>query len=221
MTHRIKQQTVHDSHRGAKKLGECSVCGETAVVWVGLSWRCLKGEKEKTSSLNEAERQRRKRKAARISDRKRVARSVKATKTKLQHEAEALWRLIVFERAGRRCEICGKGPFERGDFRLQAHHAVKRSQSARLRLDPQNGIALDSGCHLFADRDPIGCLAKVERIDSGLTEYLFAERRVMGRRPFEEEIRRLFSSAEMNGITGWQLKEEFPNLHKVVYGVPE
>ena len=119
---------------------------------------------------------------------------------KALEDAQYLWRQITFERAKRCCEICGKGPFEKGDFRLQAHHLVKRSQSRRLLLDPQNGAALCPGCHLSADRDPIRCLALIGEREQGLVEYLLAERRVLKPRLLEDDMARLKEVAGMYGI---------------------
>jgi len=186
-THRVSKKSVHDSPRSPKKFGECSVCGRTEVVWNGLSWRCVRAEKAKAAQK-------------RTTDRKRAVRARKRQKKQDSEALAYLWRQIIFERAGRKCEICGQGPFEKGDFRLQAHHLVKRSQSRRLQLDPSNGAALCPGCHLSADRDPIRCMAIVLKDDPGTVEYLLEERRNTAHPDPEFVKERLIASAKLLGI---------------------
>lgn len=152
----------------------------------GFLWRCSNEQKAKRAS--EAK-----------NVRKRAARAVSTSKRRSQQEAEWLWRQIVFERAGRKCEACGK-PFEKGDFQLQAHHIVKRSQSKRLLLDPANGMALCAGHHQYAERDPIWCMAILRERDPGIEGYLLDERKINGRIPFEDEMDRLKKVAAMYEI---------------------
>jgi hypothetical protein len=60
-----------------------------------------------------------------------------------KEKADVAWRQKVKERAGFRCEKCGREvPV------LHAHHFVSRNY-ARLRFDVRNGVALCPRDHLF------------------------------------------------------------------------
>ena len=157
--------------------GVCSVCGPVKAVLVRSVGRTLQ---RCPNQIKE------KKKAARQNERQRATKAIKRTKTKRQHDAEYLWRQIVFERAGRKCEVCGK-PFEKGDFQLQAHHLVKRSQSSRLRLDPVNGLALCAGHHQYADRDTTWAIAIADELRPGTAKHLLRERRLIGRQDIDIE----------------------------------
>ena len=53
------------------------------------------------------------------------------------------WSRLVKERAGFKCEYCGKKDY------LNSHHIFSRSNRS-VRWDLDNGICLDSGCHVFS-----------------------------------------------------------------------
>lgn len=61
-------------------------------------------------------------------------------KAALTRQCDALWKQIVKEQAGGRCEWCGAGSTE-------MHHMVARRRSAYLRHRLENGVALCAGCH--------------------------------------------------------------------------
>ena len=72
---------------------------------------------------------------------------------------DELWSAKVKERAGGKCEICGKDKY------IQAHHIVPRTNFA-LRHDIENGVALCRRHHLyFAHKDPLEFIewAKLKR----------------------------------------------------------
>lgn len=52
-------------------------------------------------------------------------------------------------RAGHRCECCGTFSDR---VALDAHHVIGKKAHPRLRLDPENGIALTRCCHEAAHR---------------------------------------------------------------------
>lgn len=181
MTHRLTELTG--------KTAVCSICGPVKVYRASKLSKpvCWEWQKQKNKTV-------------RMKATKQAVRGRKSAKKADQDRAAYLWRQIVFERANRKCEICGQGPFEKGDFRLQAHHLVKRAQSKRLQLDPQNGAALCPGCHLSADRDPIRCLSIIGEREPGIVDYLLKERRIMGAIPFEDTVKRLEEVARMYGV---------------------
>lgn len=156
----------------------------------------------------------------RLTDRKRDVRARKAAEKATEELAAYLWRFIVFERAERRCEFCGAGPFERGSFGLHAHHLIKRSQSARLQLDHLNGAAAcQKRCHIAADRDPIRALAIIDEkrrllggkllqrpmlacevaLSEGVSVYLFRERRNPDKPDFDVQLAELKRLAAQYG----------------------
>ena len=197
MSHKLKDFATLRN----KEVAWCMSCaGVVQVVHKprvggGIVKRCAIEQKEKARRVKQNER-------------KQSARRSKAALKRLEEDAAYLWRQIVFERAGRCCEICGKGPFEKGDFQLQAHHLIKRSQSRRLLLDPANGAALCAGHHQWADRDNFGCIAYVEPRDPGLCDYLVSERRSKQRRTLEDEIVILNKVAPIYGLSPIALQAE-------------
>ena len=54
------------------------------------------------------------------------------------------WRMLVFERDGFKCKICGKVGGE-----LNAHHIKQYAFHPELRLDIDNGITLCKECHIL------------------------------------------------------------------------
>jgi len=63
---------------------------------------------------------------------------------------DELWSAKVKDRAGGKCEICGKDKY------VQAHHIIPRTNYA-LRHDIENGVALCRRHHLyFAHKDTLG-----------------------------------------------------------------
>jgi predicted restriction endonuclease len=69
-------------------------------------------------------------------------RKVKRKKDTLRQIADTDWSARVKERAGWKCELCGKPD------RLQSHHVFTRSiKATRWLLD--NGVCLCAGHHLF------------------------------------------------------------------------
>lgn len=216
MSHRLT--AVQPNPKGAGFVGICRSCGKVRVVIVLGKPQCPTLARQKRAEAREKKTQVKKR----VSDRKRAVRSRKQATRRSSDARAQLWRDIVFERAKRCCEVCGKGPFEKGSFQLQAHHLVKRSQSKRLLLDPLNGCALCAGCHLSADRDPIRCLAIINEIRL-VAKYLLKERRSVEKRTLEvidiileqawlEVCKDWRESVEVLGRTPWtmevQAKEE-------------
>lgn len=61
-------------------------------------------------------------------------------KTKLQKQADKIWREIILGRAHNRCEVCGKRA-------IQAHHYYRKGGYGHLRYDLNNGVALCTACH--------------------------------------------------------------------------
>lgn len=73
--------------------------------------------------------------------------------TKAEHKKLInLWQGIVKDKAGRRCEICGKCKY------LNAHHVISKSERNLAYYIP-NGVALCSGhhtlCTLSAHKNPL------------------------------------------------------------------
>ena len=68
----------------------------------------------------------------------------------LKKQCDDLWSAKVKERAGGKCEMCGK------DTYIQAHHIIPRTCYA-TRYDLENGVALCRKHHLYwAHKDVIG-----------------------------------------------------------------
>lgn len=68
--------------------------------------------------------------------------------SRLKEQADKLWKVVVKERAGFRCEKCGTTK------EIQAHHFVPRTNH-RLRFDLCNGVSLCKRHHLYwAHQDP-------------------------------------------------------------------
>ena len=53
---------------------------------------------------------------------------------------DKIWAERVKERAGNKCEKCGKRQY------LNSHHIFSRSNHS-MRWNVENGVCLDSGCH--------------------------------------------------------------------------
>lgn len=71
----------------------------------------------------------------------------KQADAELQTEAHKAWRLQVLNRAGWKCEACGKhGGKGHGAVRLFADHIIERRDGGAL-LDPANGRCLCGSCH--------------------------------------------------------------------------
>lgn len=66
----------------------------------------------------------------------------KVSKKTLIKKLDTAWSRAVKERAGNKCEVCGKRES------LNSHHYVSRS-NRRLRWEVANGICVCAGCHLF------------------------------------------------------------------------
>lgn len=66
----------------------------------------------------------------------------KTSKKTLTKKLDNAWARVVKQRAGNKCEVCGKREA------LNAHHYVSRS-NRRLRWEPMNGLCVCAGCHLF------------------------------------------------------------------------
>lgn len=160
MSHRLSNKRLN---RAGNLIFDCRECGPVKPLYVLGKPTCPNRQKEKE-------------KAAKAKQRKSISRKAKTASRQARLNLESMWRWIVFERAGRKCEACGKA-FKRGDFQLQAHHLVKRSQSVRLRLDHRNGLALCAGHHQYADRDTTWAIAIAEEKRPGTAAYLLSERR--------------------------------------------
>lgn len=68
-----------------------------------------------------------------------------------------LWAIKVKERAGWKCEVCGKTPTNnKGTILLQSHHVIPRTNYAtRFRLE--NGVCLCYKDHIhYAHKDAMG-----------------------------------------------------------------
>lgn len=178
----------------SKSYGFCQVCQveveavAKARVGGGVVWRCLREMKAKAAK-------------ERAFQRKRLQTAADREDRQIQRRAEKMWRSICYARAQNRCEICGKEcePGVFGSRALHAHHIIKRSQSKRLLIDPANAMAVCSGCHQGADRDQVRCLAILEEVRPGVAAYLLKQRRIMGRRPFDEEFALLKAAADAIG----------------------
>lgn len=138
-------------------------------------------------------------------EKRKKVRAAKKAVTDLEQLLAFVWRFICYERAGRKCEVCGT-PYERGDFRLQAHHLVKRSQSKRLQLDPMNSMALCPGHHMAADRDPIWALGLANEL-RGVGEYLVRERRNMSKIRADEIIYGLLRACDLHALSDPRIDE--------------
>jgi len=83
----------------------------------------------------------------------------------LQDRLLDLWRAKVKERAGYRCEVCG-----RSNCKLDPHHIITR-KNLTLKWDLRNGCCLCCGCHtlnkLSAHGDPLFFIdwLKTHRLD--------------------------------------------------------
>lgn len=143
----------------------------------------------------------------RATEKRKKAREVKAAIKKLDTLMADVWRLICYERAGRTCECPGCGrTFQRGDFQLQAHHVIKRSQSKRLQLDPLNSLALCAGHHQYADRDQAWGLAIVNEL-RGCAEYLLRARRDLTKVQTHSVICGLLREADLHAIDDPKIDE--------------
>lgn len=192
-------------NRNGNPVADCSVCGpRVRVLRDGMHKKgvCWKGyddsQREKRAERRIKARNRLSMGAQRKRERKAAERVVKQE----QEYAAWLWRQICYARAENRCEICGKecAPGVFGHEALHAHHVIKRSQSARLQLDPANSMAVCAPHHQGADRDQIKCLAILEEREPGIAAYLLSERRKIGRISFDEEMDRLRKVAAIYNI---------------------
>lgn len=68
----------------------------------------------------------------------------KASKKTLCKKADILWSKVVRLRDGNHCQVCGK------NSSLNAHHLIHKAVRF-FRHDPENGICLCSGCHIFSN----------------------------------------------------------------------
>lgn len=66
---------------------------------------------------------------------------------RLEKQLDILWRQRVLEKFSSSCAVCGR---KNG---IQAHHIFSRTHKS-TRWDIENGIALCSGHHLWAHREP-------------------------------------------------------------------
>jgi len=64
----------------------------------------------------------------------------------LRRKCLFLWKARVKERAGKKCEICGKSGKEK---RITGHHIESFSVNKALRYDERNGISCCVTCHKF------------------------------------------------------------------------
>lgn len=76
------------------------------------------------------------------------ARTIRSVK----RSCDLLWSLLIRERAGGRCERCGRSPEDSRGF--HAHHIYGRSNH-RLRFEPRNGMAVCMACHRWAEEYPL------------------------------------------------------------------
>lgn len=67
----------------------------------------------------------------------------RAAKKRERLKQDKAWAEAVKERAGYRCERCGKSEH------LNAHHAYGRRSHPSVRHDLENGVCLCAGCHLW------------------------------------------------------------------------
>lgn len=67
----------------------------------------------------------------------------KPTRKTLVRKLDELWAVIIKQRAGYKCEICGLR-----NCQLNSHHINGRSPQT-LRWDTDNGICLCTACHTF------------------------------------------------------------------------
>jgi hypothetical protein len=65
-----------------------------------------------------------------------------SSKKTLTNKLDKAWSQVVKQRAGNKCEVCGKVQS------LNSHHYISRS-NRMLRWDPRNGVCVCAGCHLF------------------------------------------------------------------------
>jgi predicted restriction endonuclease len=75
-----------------------------------------------------------------------IKRKPKSPLKKLQDRLLDLWRIKVKERAGYRCEICGKS-----NCKLDPHHIITR-KNLTTKWDLHNGVCLCCGCHTLKGR---------------------------------------------------------------------
>ncbi len=73
------------------------------------------------------------------------------SKVKIRAE-DMLWSLAVRERDNYTCRRCGG--HHTSPKGLHAHHIFTRSRKS-TRLDVNNGVTLDFGCHMWAHRNPL------------------------------------------------------------------
>lgn len=74
---------------------------------------------------------------------------MKNPKTRLRNKASKMWKILIIDRHGPNCELCG------GNWRITAHHFFYKSSSGHLRYDLNNGICLCAKCHARLHfRDP-------------------------------------------------------------------
>jgi len=83
---------------------------------------------------------------------KKACKKAKTTRRKLRDQLDKLWAEIVKQRAGHKCEYCGKTTY------LNTHHIFSRSNLS-VRWDLDNGSCLCSGHHTLntwsAHKSPI------------------------------------------------------------------
>lgn len=92
-------------------------------------------------------------------------------KHRLEKEAKELWSLIVMRNYGYRCFVDNKKADD-------PHHFVPRSQSANLKYDTKNGVALCRGCHnsVHNKSDPFIVLAIGLKKGKEWLDYLRAKK---------------------------------------------
>lgn len=162
-THRVPKKSVHDSPRGARKLGTCRVCGpESPLTLVLGKWVCAEGER-----LKQAEKGIR-----------------RANKDNPQQEAARIRAKIdrLASKAVRSVGCCiaegweTRGKVYRCSSRLECAHVQSRGNS-RIRHHPRNMVSLCNIHHRYFTQNPVDWQNFIEAKFPGLWDWLYELRR--------------------------------------------
>ena len=131
-----------------------------------------------------------------------IGRGRRSALKRLEDELDDLWSLVVKTRDGWTCQRTGK-VFPPGTRRgLDAAHIWSRGASRLVRWDLDNGVALNSGTHMYYHRHPLAFLTWArQRLGEERFDRLRIRSKTVGRGLVDREATRLYLRAELARLT--------------------
>ncbi len=81
-----------------------------------------------------------------------------SSRKSLRRKADKLWSDLVKQRAGFKCELCG-----RSGVKLESHHIISRREYT-TRWTLSNGLCVCHACHLKAHQNPLWLGEQAEKL---------------------------------------------------------